>query len=141
MPDLENLRVVAGQQPYFKLHGSSNWMTGASGERMLVLGGGKSIAISRDPLLSWYQRQFAEVLARPDAKLMVIGYSFGDEHINAAICHAAECTLRIFIVDPEGTDVLDKLKNRPGVRGPQPLLEKLSPAFGGFTSSTKSHVQ
>jgi len=132
MPDLDNLTVAPGCQPYFKLHGSSNWMTGTSGDRLLVLGGGKSIAINRDPLLSWYQSQFASALSRPDAKLMVIGYSFADQHINAAITAAADQGgLKIFIVDPEGADVLDKWKGRAGIRPPQPLEEKLSAHLWG----------
>ena len=40
---------------------------------------------------------------------MAIGYSFGDEHINSAIGEAAKRgTLRLFIIDPRGVDVLDK---------------------------------
>jgi hypothetical protein len=38
---------------------------------------------------------------------MVIGYSFRDEHINNAIGTAADAgTLRVFIIDPSGVDVL-----------------------------------
>jgi len=51
--------------------------------------------------------------------------------INAAIGDATERGLRLFVVDPEGADVLDKSKNRPGVRGPQPLIEKQSPRVWG----------
>jgi hypothetical protein len=38
---------------------------------------------------------------------MVIGYSFSDAHINRAILKAAEKgTLRLFIIDPLGVDIL-----------------------------------
>jgi len=38
---------------------------------------------------------------------MVIGYGFGDEHINVAIRDARDGgALRIFIIDPLGVDVL-----------------------------------
>ena len=39
---------------------------------------------------------------------MVIGYSFGDPHINDAIQVGAGKGLRIFIVDTLGVDVIDK---------------------------------
>ena len=40
---------------------------------------------------------------------MVIGYSFGDDHINNAIGTAADGgSLQLFIIDPDGVDVLDK---------------------------------
>jgi hypothetical protein len=38
---------------------------------------------------------------------MVIGYSFSDAHINRAILKAAEKgTLRLFMIDPQGVDIL-----------------------------------
>jgi len=41
---------------------------------------------------------------------MVIGYSFGDNHINDAIGEAANRkNLRLFIIDPLGVDVLTKI--------------------------------
>jgi hypothetical protein len=126
-PDPANFKIVPGQQPYFKLHGSSNWVRGESQTRLLVLGGGKELEIRREPLLSWYHKEFAEAVRRPDAKLMVIGYSFGDEHINSAIGNAADLGgLSLFIVDPDGVDVLDKWKGRPGMPKPQPLRDQLS---------------
>jgi hypothetical protein len=39
---------------------------------------------------------------------MIIGYSFGDEHINEHLVAAARAGTKIFIVDPLGTDVIDK---------------------------------
>jgi len=45
---------------------------------------------------------------------MVIGYGFGDEHINRAIGTAVEQHgLRLFIIDPNGVDVIDKNRHLP----------------------------
>ena len=47
------------------------------------------------------------MLAQPGTKLMVIGYSFQDDHINQVICDASVRTgLGTFLVDPNGRDVL-----------------------------------
>lgn len=51
-------------------------------------------------------------MAQPDARLMVIGYSFSDVHINEVIGKAASNGhLRIFVIDPLGVDVMDKNRN------------------------------
>jgi hypothetical protein len=130
-PDHTKLKIEPRQQPYIKLHGSSDWVRD-SGEPLLVLGGGKSDEIRQDVLLHWYQDQFSEALHRHGAKLMVIGYSFGDKHINEVIGHAADQGgLTLFIVDPEGVDVLDKWKGYQGVPPPQPLRDQLNPHIRG----------
>jgi len=93
-------------QPYFKLHGSQNWIDDAGG-RMLIMGGNKAAAIGSHPILKCYAEKFDEYLNRGDTKLMVIGYGFGDPHINEALKKAVANELRIFIIDPAGTDVLE----------------------------------
>ena len=131
-PDLTRLRIEPRQQPYIKLHGSSDWVRD-SGEPLLVLGGGKSVEIAEDRLLTWYQTVFKDALHRQGAKLMVIGYSFSDQHINEVIGNAADRGgLTLFIVDPEGVDVLDKWKiHLHGVPPEQPLRDQLNPHIRG----------
>ena len=108
-PDLTKLKIEPRQQPYIKLHGSSNWLRDGLEEPLLVLGGSKSVEIAQDPLLSWYQKEFSGALHRKGAKLMTIGYSFGDEHINEIIGDAAKKGgLKIFIVDLAGATVVLK---------------------------------
>ena len=127
-PDHTNLKIDPRKQPYIKLHGSSDWVRD-SGEPLLVLGGGKEVEIAQDPLLTWYHKEFSDALHRPGAKLMVVGYSFGDKHINEVIGHAADQGgLTLFIVDPEGVDVLDKWKGYHHLLGPPaaPLRDQLS---------------
>ncbi len=130
-PDKTAFQEQGGLQPYYKLHGSSNWRTDA-GERMLVMGGNKSVTINQHPLLSWYNKKFVEYLGRPQVRLMVIGYSFSDEHINRTIMDAAgKGHLQLFIVDPQGVDVLDKLPARVLMRVAGPLMTALNPHLIG----------
>src|SRR5690606_12274917 len=77
-------RAFGPEQPILKLHGSSNWRTVDSKE-MLILGGGKKEAIARYPVLSWYFQEFSRRLSEPNTRLMIIGYSFRDAHINEVL--------------------------------------------------------
>jgi hypothetical protein len=121
-PDFE---LAPRMQPYFKLHGSSNWKS-QDGKELLIVGGGKEDAIGGSPLLSSYAATFRRCLRQPGAKLMVIGYGFNDEHINRAILEAiAAGGLGIFIVDPAGTDVLDKRDPRLAIQPRPELLERM----------------
>lgn len=92
-------------QPIFKLHGSSNWV-GPDGD-LLIMGGGKAEIIAAQPLLAWYFEELRARLGENDTKLMVIGYGFHDEHVNAVLADAARNGLRIFLVDPSGVNVLE----------------------------------
>lgn len=96
--------VTNGWQPIFKLHGSSNWRSNEMSE-LMILGGGKARAIERFDVLRWYSEVFAESICAPSAHLMVIGYSFRDDHINEVLLRAIEKGLKIFVVDPAGADV------------------------------------
>jgi hypothetical protein len=126
-----DFRVTPDSQPYFKLHGSSNWVDRESGRELLVMGGNKATTIEQHPILKWNYEQFREYLAKPSMRLMVIGYSFGDYHINQAIAEAADRnTLSLFIIDPLGLDVSDKNRNAP-VPGPDPLFTRLQPQVVG----------
>jgi hypothetical protein len=72
------------------------------------MGGNKTASIGTFRVLARYQDEFQAMLSQPDTYLMVIGYSFGDPHINGAIQAAATQGLRIFIIDTLGVDVIDK---------------------------------
>jgi SIR2-like domain len=96
----------AGFQPFYKLHGSSNWQTN-SGEPLLIMGNAKAGAIQKFSVLRNYHEQFSARLNEGNAKLMVVGYSFQDEHINAVIEQASrEHGLGTYLVDPRGRNVL-----------------------------------
>lgn len=82
---------------YIKLHGSLCWDT-------IVLGANKFEVIANDPLLGWYLQTFHDALKGPDAKILVVGYSFsdGDGHITARLQEAAkENNLKIYVVTPD----------------------------------------
>lgn len=93
-------------QYIYKLHGSANWFRD-DGKGLLIVGGAKTTGISGDPLLRWYLERFADNINEPNARLMVIGYSFssGDDHISKPIIEAGKKGLKVAIVDPMGANV------------------------------------
>ncbi|WP_042264755.1 SIR2 family protein [Paraburkholderia heleia] len=124
MPDENQFQIAAGTQPYFKLHGSSNWQHDQQGGPMLIMGGNKVHAIDRVPVLTWYQQEFRAYLCRGDSRLMVIGYGFRDDHINAVIIDAVtNHNLKLFIVSPDGAEHAKKIAPpvSPANAGPTPL--------------------
>jgi hypothetical protein len=106
----EGYVLKEGWQPYIKLHGSYNWRTETG--HLLIIGGAKSIDIAKVPLLTWYHEQFRKLITMPDVRLMIVGYSFRDKHINEHLEAAARVGAKLFIVDPEGSDVIDKRDKR-----------------------------
>src|SRR5216684_7781286 len=119
-------------QPIYKLHGSYNWFAEPHGERLVVMGGNKTASIGAFRVLARYQDEFRAMLSQPDTHLMVIGYGFGDPHINSAIQTAATKGLRMFIVDALGVDVIDKRNTRAQI--PEPvtdLMQALMPRIIG----------
>lgn len=95
-------------QPFFKLHGSSNWRD-PNGGPMLVMGGAKAAEIGQHTILRWYAEKFEEYLSRGGTRLMVIGYGFRDAHINALIEGAINSGLKMFIIAPEGAEIAMRL--------------------------------
>lgn len=105
----ENEFIVDSRyQPFFKLHGSSNW-SNPDGRPLLVMGGAKVMEIGQNPILNWYAKKFDEYLAQQDTRLMVIGYGFRDQHINDAIKRAMNRGLKMFVIAPEGAELARKL--------------------------------
>jgi hypothetical protein len=129
--DEANFKEHPGLQPYYKLHGSTNWTGGGgSGGRLLIMGGNKAVEINQYLLLNWYHRQFRERLARA-RRLMIIGYSFSDAHINQALIDATkQGRIEIFIVDPLGVDILNKQDPRH-IPVPSDLMNALQPRIIG----------
>ncbi len=77
------------------------------------------------------RQRFRTYLSPSNTRLMVIGYSFGDEHINRLIMEAASRrSLGIFIIDPLGADVIDKNRDVP-IYSPDPLFTVLHPHLIG----------
>jgi hypothetical protein len=130
-PDQANFKLASNIQPYIKLHGSCNWNDGTSSDRILIMGGQKAINIDQFSILSWYHREFRQFLSQPDARLMVIGYSFSDAHINKAIEDGVEKGLKLFIIGPRGVDALDKRQKEPLGRERDEYMDKLTPNIIG----------
>ena len=119
-------------QPYFKLHGSANWVTDARSGPLLILGGQKSAQLGLHPILTQYQTEFRGYLNRPGVKMMIVGYGFGDDHINDLILDGVNNQLKIFVVDPDGIDVFDMDDHTAAIPGPpHPFTEALQKACIG----------
>jgi hypothetical protein len=127
-------RTSPGFQPFFKLHGSANWVDG-EGKGLMIMGGDKAGAISAAEILSWYREEFAAHLSGDRVRLMVIGYGFNDGHVNEVIGKAADGgALGIFIVDTSGADVLRKGDPRALIPEPEPLVERLGRHLVGVSA-------
>lgn len=94
-----------------KLHGSFNWKSFDSTQKMgMVIGSGKIEQIQKEPLLNYYFEIFKEVLFKDNRRLLIIGYGFGDDHINGIIAEAARVYgLKIYVISPSPAD---KFKNK-----------------------------
>ena len=91
--------ILKGNFNVIKLHGSFNWRT-MDGRNSMVVGTGKEDQINAYPLLSWYWDIFKSVLSAGNVRLLIVGYGFGDDHVNATIADAVEHHgLRVFIWD------------------------------------------
>lgn len=106
--------VAERRQPYYKLHGSSNWRT-SDNSALLILGSNKNSEINKIPLLAWYQTEFARLSQQPPVRIMIIGYGFGDLHINDLLIAAAASGAEFFIVNTGGVDVLASARGTDGI--------------------------
>ena len=99
-----------------KLHGSYNWKS-FDGKIKMVLGRGKTEQIQNEPLLKCYLEIFEKVLSQNQRRLLIVGYSFGDYHINRIISNAVrEHGLKIYIISPVSPEEFKKkLCEKPGL--------------------------
>lgn len=85
---------------YIKLHGSHDWID-SDGNRRIVIGRDKNNQINREPLLREYLSVFKQVLSQGQSHLMIIGYGFGDDHINHVIADAIRKNdLKVYVLSP-----------------------------------------
>jgi hypothetical protein len=63
-------------------------------------------------------RRFANTIVRPQSTLIVVGYGFGDEHVNSIIRQAlGGPSFSLVIVDPEPTsNFVQTLRNQSDLR-------------------------
>lgn len=133
LPDLDELNaqkyhfLAAHRFFYVKLHGSYNWLS-STGNQKLVIGRNKLNQIGQEPLLSYYFDLFKEVLSHQDQRLLVVGYGFGDEHINEVLADSVEnFGLKIHIISP--VSQLDFMKALQSAHRGNSILNGLSGYF------------
>jgi len=106
----EPLTVAPLKLHYIKLHGSFNWIS-SDGHRRMVIGKNKRGQIASEPLLEYYLNIFKKELLQKSVRLLVIGYSFLDEHINEVI---AKSDVELHVIDPlEFDSFKNELKTKP----------------------------
>ncbi len=121
---------------YIKLHGSFGWKSSDPDRPdMMVIGRNKEEQIANEPLLTWYLDLFEQVLFQGGIKLLIIGYSFRDDHINEVIATACEIhDMKIYIISPvKPREFIIELSAEDHVYGKQ-ILKGLS---GYFEESLK----
>jgi hypothetical protein len=96
--DEADFRFGKGRPIYVKLHGSMNWFEEGGG--VAVLGGGKEETIERFDVLRINSRIFRKAANQSGARLLIIGYGFGDAHINEMIAMGVRSGLALWILDP-----------------------------------------
>jgi hypothetical protein len=142
-PGPNSYQLEIHRQPYFKLHGSSNFREGDS--PVLIMGGNKGPDIEKHWLLRSYRDRFTQMAGQAGTRLMIIGYSFADHHINELIESAVNAGAKLFVVDIKGIDVLDNAPNPD--KSPLTFRERIYASVLGasrreFTSTFSSdHVE
>lgn len=126
-PGTAAYELTHNRQPYFKLHGSSNWRDGDS--TVFIMGGNKGPDIEKSPLLRSYKSHFIRMISQPLTRIMVVGYGFQDLHINEILVKGVDAGAKMFIVDPDGVDALKRIY-RPHYR-PVGIYEKLAASVQG----------
>jgi hypothetical protein len=126
LPDPESLETIKGRlnnASYIKLHGSYGWISSHAGSQM-VIGRNKSDIINSEPLLKWYFELFQSLIYEGNKKLLIIGYGFGDAHVNDILLKGVqEHGLSLYVINPSDPE---KFKN---------ILEGRPAHFGSYEPS------
>lgn len=100
-------KLDSNVMPYIKLHGCMNGRS--SSGHLMIMGGQKDEQIAKEPLIKWYFEIFKSKLSEPGSKLLVLGHSFLDPHINKVIFEAVESgNLMFYIWNTSGLDKIFK---------------------------------
>lgn len=112
---------------YIKLHGSYGWKS-SDGLEAMIFGKNKPIDIEQEPLLNFYSWLFKEVLNRDGIRLLTIGYSFRDNHINDIILESInKHKLELIIAGGDMREIKKQLINSPY----QPIWDARCGQFSG----------
>ena len=114
--DIEKTNPLSSSKYFYvKLHGSWNWYS-SDGKKKLVIGRNKINQINDEPVLKRYFEIFKETLLKGNIKLFVIGYGFGDEHINKVIADSVQNNnLKLYVLNPSYPEKFknDLHRNKP----------------------------
>lgn len=114
---------------YIKLHGSYGWKA-SDGSNQLVIGKNKTELIDKEPLLRWYFDLFQKVITEGNKKLLIIGYGFGDQHINKILVDGVEKhSLKVYIISTRPPIELKNHFERGGHYYALPILKGLRGYF------------
>jgi hypothetical protein len=120
---------------YVKLHGSWNWYS-SDGKKKLVIGRDKINQINDEPVLKRYFGLFKETLLQKNVRLFVIGYGFGDEHINEIIADSIKNNnLRLYVLNSLNPE---KFKN--DLHKDKPYGERIWGGLEGYYPYSLSQV-
>ena len=100
--------------------------------------------INDTPLLAWYSTLFREAICHASAKIMIMGYGFGDEHINKMLVEAARAGAKFFVVDLIGADILHRPVTKSDPRSMHDeIVQSVIGASRRYISSTfgSDHVE
>jgi hypothetical protein len=110
---------------YIKLHGSFNWKR-SDGSNLMIIGQDKEKRITEELLLTCYSEIFIRALEKEDVKLLVIGYSFLDDHINKVIANSMiNFGLKLVIVAPWSDGEFTTVKNILSNSTPDKIIRNL----------------
>jgi hypothetical protein len=70
------------------------------------------------------------------SQVVIIGYSFNDEHINKRLAEAVTQGARLFIIDPSGSDIIDKRAKGPGMI-PLPTTDLMNSLMGAIDGASR----
>ncbi|RTE88092.1 MULTISPECIES: hypothetical protein [Bradyrhizobium] len=105
------------------------------------MGGEKAVSIGLYPNLKWYHDQFRGILLRRSARLLIIGYSFSDAHINDAIVEGLANGLKISIVDPYALSALKRDPRIEKKRSESVIGISTRPLTATFGGDRNAHAQ
>ncbi len=115
----DDFAVPNNAQPIYKLHGSINWKGTGPDTDMVIMGGGKPEAIQAIPVLRHYHEIFGQEVRRGGTRVTIIGYGFGDKHINDILEDGVRNHgTRMFVIDPRGSRLAYEMRPyQPGQIG------------------------